>query len=312
MLRLLFTTLLLLLTFTPGSFAATIINGPISVDSSQIPQRTVTLNQAATEIMLALGLEKQMIGTAYMDDTILPRFKIAYDAIPILAKKYPAREILLDSEPDFVYAGYASAFSPKRGLASREELQKMGIRSYLSPSELHKKEAWNIELLYQELREIAAIFHIEQRAEALIADIKKQMNDALPQTPPAKKPRILWLDSGRPASPLIGAGDGVPNAIITLAGGDNIFADVKGSWTKVSKEQILDRPADIIVLIDAEWDPAAEKRKTLAADPLYSSLEAVKKKRYVEIPFSSSTPGIRVPEAVKTLAEAIRALQEQQ
>ncbi|PID74042.1 MAG: ABC transporter substrate-binding protein [Desulfobacterales bacterium] len=304
MFRLLF--ILFFLIFDSSAFAATIINGPLTVDCSRIPQRTVTLNQAATEIMLALGLEKQMIGTAYMDDTILPRFKTAYDAIPVLAKKYPAREILLDSDPDFVYAGYASGFSPKRGLASREELRKLGISSYLSPSELQKEKGWNIALLYQELREIAAIFHVEQRAETLIANLKKQMNDALPQPPPANKPRILWLDSARPASPLIGAGNGVPNAIITLAGGDNIFADVDGSWTSVSKEQLLARPADIIVLIDAEWDPAAEKKKILAAAPLYRSLEAVKKKRYVEIPFSSSTPGIRVPEAVKTLADAIR------
>ena len=34
------------------------------------PTRAVALNQQATEIMLALGLEGSMAGTAYMDDEI--------------------------------------------------------------------------------------------------------------------------------------------------------------------------------------------------------------------------------------------------
>ncbi len=36
------------------------------------PERAVTMNQGATEVMLALGLEDRMVGTAYLDDYIYP------------------------------------------------------------------------------------------------------------------------------------------------------------------------------------------------------------------------------------------------
>ena len=40
------------------------------------PTRAITLNQQATEVMLALGLERSMVGTAYMDDAILPQWRL--------------------------------------------------------------------------------------------------------------------------------------------------------------------------------------------------------------------------------------------
>ncbi len=296
---------LLLFLFLPASpAAAKIVNGPVTVSTDRIPQRVVTMNQAATEIMLALGLEKNMIGTAYLDDTILPRFSKAWAAIPVLAEKYPAREILIDSKPDFVYAGYASAFSEKRGLATRDDLKAIGAGSYLSPSELAREGEWHIALLYQEIREIGAIFHVPERAEELIAGLKEKMA-AHTTAPAGKKPRILWLDSVGDATPFIGAGTGVPNEIIEISGGENIFADIPKKWAKVSMEQILARPVDIIVLIDATWNTAEKKRAFLARDPLFSTLEAVKKRRYVEIPFSASTPGIRIPGAVTVLRRAV-------
>ncbi len=50
----------------------------------EAPKRAITLNQHATEVMLALGLESSMVGTAYLDDSILPEYKAQYDKIPVL------------------------------------------------------------------------------------------------------------------------------------------------------------------------------------------------------------------------------------
>merc|ERR1719210_720583 len=53
------------------------------------PQKVVTMNQGATEFMLAMGLEGSMAGTAYLDDTIWPRYAAAYAKIKVLNKNYP-------------------------------------------------------------------------------------------------------------------------------------------------------------------------------------------------------------------------------
>lgn len=40
-------------------------------------------------MVLALGLEDQLAGTAYLDDAVPPKWKRAYDEVPVLSKEYP-------------------------------------------------------------------------------------------------------------------------------------------------------------------------------------------------------------------------------
>ncbi len=290
-------------------FAEPIHNGPITLRMDHAPRRAITMNQAATEIMLALGLEDRLIGTAYLDDVILPDFKAAYDAIPVLSARYPTKEIILDSNPDFIYASFPSAFSPKRGLPTREELQAMHIDTYVSPWEFVRDQPWNMELLYQEILEVGKIFHVQERAEALVALMQAKIGEA-PVNSGRRRPRILWIDSLLDATPVVGGAFGAPDAIIRLAGGENVFADINDVGGNVSKEQVLDRGADLIVLVDAGWDKADKKREILITDPYYRSIEAVKGRHFVIMPFSAATPGIRIPDAVVRLRAAIGAFQE--
>ena len=144
-----------------------ISNDGMEMEFVSAPERAVTMNQTPTEIMLALGLEGRMVGTAYMDDEILPLFAEAYNSISVLSDKYPSKEVLIKAEPDFVYGGFSSAFSEKRGLATRKELLELGINSYLSPSYASNKalrpDPWTVDALYREIREIGKIFRIEER-----------------------------------------------------------------------------------------------------------------------------------------------------
>lgn len=275
-----------------------------------VPRRTVTMNQTPTEIMLALGLEDHMVGTAFLDDKILPRLASAYQRIPVLSEKYPSKEILLSAEPDFIYGGFASAFFTSRGLCTREELLALNINSYLSPSHGSDKklrpDPWTVAALYHEIRDIGKIFRIEKRAEALIDEIKNELSQAHAlKTVRTKKPVVLWLDNFDENGPYIGGGDGSSNEIIRLAGGINAFAEVAGSWATVSKEQIVEKNIDFIVLVEMAWNSAAEKINILKSDSVYAQLDAVANNKFVTIDFSASTPGIRLPSAVKTLTVAL-------
>ncbi|PIE41091.1 MAG: ABC transporter substrate-binding protein [Gammaproteobacteria bacterium] len=247
-----------------------VANGGLTVQSASAPKRAIAMNQAAVEIMLALGLEEQMVGTAFLDDKILPELADAYQRILVLAKKYPSKEIILAANPDFVYASFFSAFSAKRGLPTRRELADMGIASYLSPSaspqEMKRYDRWQMDLLYKEIREIGKIFRVDATAAALIANIKSAISRAAAisaKKTSKQKLKILWLDSFNANGVYIGGGTGVPDEIIRLAGGENTFSDINDSWEIVSQEQVISRPVDLIVLIEATWDTANEKRKKL-------------------------------------------------
>ncbi|MEZ5090215.1 MAG: hypothetical protein R2719_11160 [Micropruina sp.] len=66
---------------------------------------------------------------------------------------------------------------------------------------------------------------------------------------------------------------------------------------------------DVIVLADASWSTAKAKIAYLEADPVLKKLKAVKAKAYVTIPFSESTPGIRLVDGATTVSDQIAKLQ---
>jgi len=43
------------------------------------------MNQSATEMTFALGLQNHLVGTAYLDDAILPEFAVGYEKVPVPA-----------------------------------------------------------------------------------------------------------------------------------------------------------------------------------------------------------------------------------
>ena len=48
---------------------------------AKVPKRAVSAAHFTTEILLSIGAEKQMVGTAYPDNPILPSLKEKYDKI---------------------------------------------------------------------------------------------------------------------------------------------------------------------------------------------------------------------------------------
>ena len=271
------------------------------------PQHAVSMNQSATEVMLALGLEEYMVGTAYIDDAILPEFETAYNSIPILSETYPSPEVLFATEPDFIYGGFASAFGDDNA-GPQDELAELGIASYVSPSycidETYRPTQSTIETTYKEIRDIAAIFGVSERAEALIADMQATLDEVQAAIADIDEtPSVFWFDSGDP--PFVGACCGGPGMVMDLAGAVNIFEDAPGNFATVSWEEVLDRDPDAIVINDASWSPAADKIELLKTNPAYADMTAVQEERFIIIPFSYTILGVRNADAVEILAQGL-------
>ena len=275
----------------------TIENEGMTITFEEAPKKAISINQHVTEVMLALGLEDSMVGTAYLDDVIYEPLQAAYKEVPVLAEQYPSKEQIISTEADFIYGGWASAFNEKN-VASREELQGLDIDTYLQSSSV--KVAPTLEDVQKDITNIAAIFRVEERGKALIEEMNEDIKAIQTKIPENTDPlNVLVFDSGE--TDVFTATQNFMNTLITMAGGKNVFGDIEDNWATVSKEDAVERGADVVVVIDYGQTTAEEKIAFLKADPALSQIPAVQNDRFVVLPLSAASEGVRVAEALEIL-----------
>lgn len=281
--------------------AITIENEGMSITYEEAPKKAISINQHVTEVMLALGLEDSMVGTAYLDDQIYPPLQEAYDQVPVLAEQYPSKEQVISTEADFIYGGWASAFNEKN-LMSREEMEQLGIGSYLQSSSV--KVAPELEDIYTDIRNIAKIFRVEERGETLIEEMNADIEKIKEKVPTVDKPiDVLVFDSGD--KDVFTATQNFMNTLVKMAGANNIFGDIEKNWATVSKEDAVERNPEAIIVIDYGSTTAEEKINFLKNDPALSQTPAVQNERFVVLPLSAASEGVRVAEALEIIVKGL-------
>lgn len=279
----------------------TIENDGVSITYDEAPKKAISINQHVTEVMLALGLEDSMVGTAYLDDQIYAPLQEAYDQVPVLAVQYPSKEQVISTEADFIYGGWASAFNEKN-LMTREELEQLGIGSYLQSSSV--KVAPELEDIYTDIRNIAKIFRVEERGETLIDEMNADIEKIKEKVPTVDKPiDVLVFDSGD--KDVFTATQNFMNTLVKMAGANNIFGDIEKNWATVSKEDAVERNPEAIIVIDYGSTTAEEKINFLKNDPALSQTPAVQNERFVVLPLSAASEGVRVAEALEIIVKGL-------
>lgn len=290
---------------TAASFPVSIDNCGVEVTVEQAPASIVTLNQGATEQALGLGLADRMAGTAYLDDEVAPRYAADYARVPILAEEYPSVEQFLAAGPDLAISSYGSAFGDK-GVGTREELAGRGIATYVDPLTCPDESGMRqptFEAIWSSLGELGQLTGTSEEA----ADVIAQQEGLLARVEAGAAGEgltVLWYDSGED-TPFVGAGGGGPALIMDAVGADNVFGDLEGGWADGSWETVLEADPDIIVLADAGWSSAEDKRAYLERDPVLKELTAVREGRFVTVPFSETTPGVRLVDGADHVAEQL-------
>ncbi|WP_029066083.1 ABC transporter substrate-binding protein [Labrenzia sp. DG1229] len=272
------------------------------------PARVLTIKSTSTEMMLALGLGKKIIAQAFQDGPPAVTWQDAHNTIPVISEKLPSAEIVAELQPDFIYAGWESNFS-ETGIGSRTILSSRGIETYVSPSACRgvntPLRALTIEDVFWQIREVAAIFGVDERAIALISRQQSTL-ESIDRT--GGEQTVLWYSSGS-AIPYVGAGWGAPQMIMSWIGLENIVSDVPASWVSLNWETIAESDPDVIILVDAAWNSAARKKAYLRENPVTASMRAVRESRFLTIPFTASEAGVRNVDAIVSLSEQLQSLE---
>ena len=271
------------------------------------PKRAVVHDLNMAEIMFALELQSRMAGltgiTGWYKTT--PEFDAARGDLPELASKNPTVENILSADPDFFFSGWYYGMNPG-GEVTPETLAAFDIPVYvLTESCVHldkNRPGVSLETLYRDVRNIAAIFGVAERADALIASWKARVARIETVTNDRKAVRVFLYDSGD-EKPFTAGRFAMPTALIEAAGGVNIMQDVETSWGSVAWESVGDRNPEFIILLDY-GDGGQGLIDFLEAHPLMSETDAVKHRRYLPLKYGEITPGPANIQAIEKLAKA--------
>lgn len=304
------------LLFSANTFAQS-SHYPVTVQScnrtvsfQHTPQAAVSNDVNLTEMMLALGLEKHMVGYTGVSGwkTLSPELREGVAELPELSPKYPSKEVLLGADADFYFAGWNYGMRVGGGVTP-ETLAPLGIQVYeLNESCIHIMNKAKVSMadLYTDLLNLGRIFNVEDKAQALVTGYQQELADFQQQLAPLPTPvKVFVYDSGE-EQPFTAGRFGMPTALIEAAGGVNIVEDVAKSWTQIGWESVIDRNPEVIVIVNYGEVSAQQKIDFLMNNPAFSDIPAVKQQRFVVLEYVAATPGPRNIQAIKTLATAFR------
>ncbi len=308
------------------SYPLTIENCGAQVTFEKAPERAIALGQNSAEILLLLGLEDKMAGTAFWPSKVLPQLAEANAKVKLLTVEFPTFESVLAENPDFVAAALPTLLGPDSKVAKREDFEKVGIPSYLSPSTClsteevkdaygSRNELWNMTLLYREIDELSQIFDVADRGQALIADFKAR-EAALRASVPAdgkKLSYVFWFSSPSPsADAYVGGKNSASGFIADMLGGHNAIT-AEAEWPTLGWESIIAADPDVIVVASLdrdrwELDKPEAKMAFLTTDPAVSQMKAVVNKAMVVMDGQAMNPTIRTIYGAEQVAEQLKTL----
>ncbi|UPW06914.1 ABC transporter substrate-binding protein (plasmid) [Rhodococcus pyridinivorans] len=301
------------------SYPMTLTNCGVEVTVPAPPQRAVALNQGAAEILLSLGLADRMIGTATWTDPVRENLADDNARVPRLAENNPSIETVLDTEPDFVSASFGGTLGPG-GVADRAQFAQLGVPTYLSPTDCdgiddssvnadgNRTTPLAMDTVYQEIRELAAIFDVRERGEQLVAALQSRYDAAANRIAASQATLAFWFADT--STPYVAGCCGSSGIITAAVGAKNVFDDTTSEWPQVSWETVLDRNPTALVLADLSrrslaGDALDSKIEFLETNPVTAQLTAVRHRHYIVVNGADLNPSIRTVDGIEKVADAL-------
>lgn len=274
------------------------------------PEKVLAVYQGCIETMLALGLEDHLVATAGLDNEVPDDLKAAFSKTNYLDEFTPSLETVTMLEPDMIFS-WSSLFGEKT-LGDVGNWIDKGCNTYYStntrPSSETETRSRTLENEYTDILNIGKIFDVQDKAEAIVSDIKDAIDQITEATKElAEKPSVLILE------PL---GDDITNYGAASLGGDMVTklgATLANPDAKtVGKEDIVSANPDVIFVVYMPYagdDPESVKESQLRVitdDEALQSLDAVKNGRVVPIMLSEMyASATRTQDGIETFAAGL-------
>ena len=203
------------------------------------PTRIVTAGGDLTEIVVALGDSDKLVGV----DTTSRYPPAISDLASIGYVRRLSPEGLLTLTPDLLIGSHD--MGPDTAL---EQLEAAGVTVAIAP------EGRGAEAVPEKIAFIAGLLRREDEARDLIAAYWDDMEEVAAKVATIEtKPKVLFVLSLREGAPIVGGVETPAHDIITLAGGENVAAEIQG-WKTFNQEAIIGAAPDAILVMGSHLE----------------------------------------------------------
>lgn len=309
----------------PTKYPLNLENCGETLTFQKAPATSVTVGQAATEVLYSLGLGDKVTGTSVWFNDVLPEFADLNAKVPRLADNDPSFESVVAKKPDLVAVQFVWHVGPEGIVATRTQFHDVGIPTYVLPADCVAKnnsvgvdgtrsELFSTASIHQGVRELAQIFDVQDRGEAFVAELTKREADAVERAKALNLKdvsAVFWFSSAEmDIDPYVAGRKGAPAYMMDKLGIKNVVTSDE-EWPVVGWETIAKANPSMIVIakMDRRRFPADDfekKLEFLKTDPVASQMEAVKNNRIVVMDAHAMDATIRTIAGIEVLADALK------
>ncbi len=326
LLRSLASTALLATAFSAHAtdFPVQLQNCGYTLTLDKAPTSVVTIGQAGTEMLYALGLGDKVVGTALWFNPVQPRFKAVNDKVPRLSDNIPSFESVLGKRPALVVSQFEWMVGKDGVVGTREQFHDLRIATYAMPADCEGKNnlvgsdgtrtaSYDVKALYKGIRQLAQAFDVEARGESLVKALSDRQTQAVAKVKSSGLQNLsaaLWFSSADlAADPYMAGKNGVAGYMMQALGLRNVITSSE-EWPTVGWETIARANPSILIVarMDRRRFPADDHQKKLdflKKDPVTQHMDAVKNGRIVIVDADALQGSIRQVDGMEQIANAV-------
>ena len=294
-----------------GHYPVTITNydysgQEVSYTYEKAPENVIAVYQGCIETMIALGLEDHVLASYGLDNEVKEEWKAGFEQMNYDESVFaPDKETVTLLEPDMIFS-WGSYFGEKK-LGDVHAWNEKGVATYMNSNTVPGGTR-TLENEYTDILNIGKIFDVEEKAQALVDEMKAQVETTLAAAEGQEPVRVAVVEPTSSGSITNYDAASLAGDMVTALGGE--LAKPEGG--EMGKEDLVACDPDVIFVVYMAYsgdDPESVMAAQMSAimdDPALSSLSAVREGRVHLIMLGDMyASGPRTIDGLKTLAKGM-------
>ncbi len=278
----------------------------VEITFEKAPEKVVAVYQTGIETLIALGLEEHVVASYGLDEAISPQYAEGFENMNYDDSVFmPDKETVTLLEPDMVIS-WSSFFGDNR-IGDVQPWNENGVATYITTNTRRGGHARTLENEYQDIMNIGTIFNKEAEAQAIVDEVKAEIETVLANVPEGETVRVAILEPYEGAITNYGA-NSLPGDMVLELGGELVLPE-DGT---LGKEDVIAADPDVIFVIYLPYvgghpdSIMAEQLSYFYDDSAFDSLIAKQNDKIIPVTLVDVFAcGPRAINGIKTLSEGM-------